>query len=139
MCQYSSDNGHATDWHFVHVGVGLPIRRAVHMLTFSRRHWLLADQVLSPWRLRLSLQKAEFHLRMLYVNNAYTRLTSADSPHYRVCGRIPRLLPCNALLNLHMRTKQSLGFNSVTLEGRHPLLRHGFIQTLPRVRIPNPG
>ena len=22
MCQYSSDNGHATDWHFVHIGVG---------------------------------------------------------------------------------------------------------------------
>jgi 2,4-dienoyl-CoA reductase-like NADH-dependent reductase (Old Yellow Enzyme family) len=21
MCQYSSDNGHATDWHFVHIGV----------------------------------------------------------------------------------------------------------------------
>ncbi len=20
MCQYSSDNGHATDWHFVHIG-----------------------------------------------------------------------------------------------------------------------
>ncbi|TRM69890.1 hypothetical protein BD626DRAFT_475677 [Schizophyllum amplum] len=25
MCQYSSDNGHATDWHFVHVG-GLATR-----------------------------------------------------------------------------------------------------------------
>ncbi len=22
MCQYSSDNGHATDWHLVHIGVG---------------------------------------------------------------------------------------------------------------------
>ncbi|KAH9944246.1 FMN-linked oxidoreductase [Epithele typhae] len=22
MCQYSSDKGHATDWHFVHIGVG---------------------------------------------------------------------------------------------------------------------
>jgi hypothetical protein len=21
MCQYSSDNGHATDWHLVHIGV----------------------------------------------------------------------------------------------------------------------
>jgi hypothetical protein len=21
MCQYSSDNGHATDWHMVHIGV----------------------------------------------------------------------------------------------------------------------
>jgi len=21
MCQYSSDNGHATDWHLVHLGV----------------------------------------------------------------------------------------------------------------------
>ncbi|CCM04439.1 uncharacterized protein FIBRA_06619 [Fibroporia radiculosa] len=25
MCQYSSDNGHATDWHFVHIG-GLATR-----------------------------------------------------------------------------------------------------------------
>ena len=23
MCQYSADNGHATDWHFVHIGVGI--------------------------------------------------------------------------------------------------------------------
>jgi len=23
MCQYSADNGHATDWHFVHIGVSL--------------------------------------------------------------------------------------------------------------------
>lgn len=22
MCQFSADNGHATDWHFVHIGVG---------------------------------------------------------------------------------------------------------------------
>lgn len=25
MCQYSSDNGHATDWHFVHIGVNLSL------------------------------------------------------------------------------------------------------------------
>ena len=39
MCQYSSDNGHATDWHFVHIGVSLnsPFNSRSALLTIPLR------------------------------------------------------------------------------------------------------
>ena len=64
MCQYSSDNGHATDWHFVHIGVSNEMlfiaASDTQIMSRGMQH---VEQAVSAWRpLRLS-QKAAYHHR----------------------------------------------------------------------------
>jgi hypothetical protein len=74
MCQYSSDNGHATDWHLVHIGVRRSaFAREGRSKATSNRAMLLADQVLLLWRLLPLCRKGGSLLRMLYVLDHLSR------------------------------------------------------------------
>jgi 2,4-dienoyl-CoA reductase-like NADH-dependent reductase (Old Yellow Enzyme family) len=79
MCQYSSDNGHATDWHLVHLGVGRSaLAHEGRSPPMSNRATLLVDQELLLRRLLPLSQKDGSLLRMLYVLAYLSRRAQAD-------------------------------------------------------------
>ena len=46
MCQYASENGHATDWHLVHLGrFALGGAGLVSLMFIRDPHWLLLSMV----------------------------------------------------------------------------------------------
>lgn len=59
MCQYSSDNGHATDWHLVTVGVSAPASALLSYAHKLCRAGQRAEQEVSSLKLRQSCQRDE--------------------------------------------------------------------------------
>jgi 2,4-dienoyl-CoA reductase-like NADH-dependent reductase (Old Yellow Enzyme family) len=55
MCRYSSENGYANDWHFVHLGsravggAGLVLTEATAVLPEGRIVRFIHEPVLIPW------------------------------------------------------------------------------------------
>ena len=106
MCQYSSDNGHATDYHLVHLGVCLFTYR------MSLTHWsgraspsVVQVQLLS--KRPLSSRRAVSHRKT------------------QVFGPTPRSRHCNASSHLLTPTVQRSASNLLMPGARHRRTRRG--------------
>src|SRR5260370_36179739 len=100
MCQYSSDNGKATDWHLVHLGSAREPKQESVLCTKPFSHLLgallLADLVPLPQKLRPSFPRAVPRLKMLEFG------PTSISPLSGVSSTLRTLMEQKLASSLHM-------------------------------------